>query len=195
MKYINNFFNELGIIFSYVVMLFMAYYFEWEPFGIFVYYLIEITVLLLVYVLLRLREVSKNTKINKKAQPIANILIGIIPLLLIQYLIVGFISVAIDPNESFIEKNLLMTKEVLFAFCSLTFVYLLKAIQMIKIKDRLLIFQNNFLFKVIALSMTNFLGFVLVIGFEMTSLLTVLTIMTAIRIGLEIYLGKTEKLM
>lgn len=176
-------------------MLFMAYYFEWEPFGIFVYYLIEITVLLLVYVLLRLREVSKNTKINKKAQPIANILIGIIPLLLIQYLIVGFISVAIDPNESFIEKNLLMTKEVLFAFCSLTFVYLLKAIQMIKIKDRLLIFQNNFLFKVIALSMTNFLGFVLVIGFEMTSLLTVLTIMTAIRIGLEIYLGKTEKLM
>lgn len=43
--------------------------------------------------------------------------------------------------------------------------------------------------------MTNFLGFVLVIGFEMTSLLTVLTIMTAIRIGLEIYLGKTEKLM
>ncbi|WP_417264683.1 hypothetical protein [Brumimicrobium sp.] len=195
MKYINNFFNELGIIFSYVVMLFMAYYFEWEPFGIFVYYLIEITVLLLVYVLLRLREVSKNTKINKKAQPIANILIGIIPLLLIQYLIVGFISVAIDPNESFIEKNLLMTKEVLFAFCSLTFVYLLKAIQMIKIKDRLLIFQNNFLFKVIALSMTNFLGLILVIGFEMTSLLTVLTIMTAIRIGLVIYLGKTEKLM
>ena len=176
-------------------MLVACYVFDWKPFGIFISYLIEIVVLLFVYVMLRVKDEKRNPRKYRyrKVQPISNLLIGLIPLVLFQYFMIGWMSEIIDPEQNFTKQNLLLTKEVLYAVVSMIVLYSIKAAQIATHKERLFVFQNNFIIKVLALTGTNILGFTLVISLEVKSLLYVLTIMVIIRIIIEIYFGRKMK--
>lgn len=101
----------------------------------------------------------------------------------------------IDPEQKFVAQNLLLTKEVYYAFGSALILYTLKAVSISNNKDRLDVFQENFLFQVLALTATNILGFIIVLGIQIESLLVVLTIMVTIRVTLEIYFSRKMKLI
>lgn len=171
-------------------MLIACYLFDWKSFGIFISYLIEIVVLFFVYSILRLKDEKKNPERYRKAQPLGNLFIGLVPLIVIQYFIIGWISSFIDPEQNFIQNNLLLTKEVYYAVGSFVVLYAIKAVQITNHKERLIVFQDNFLFKVLALTGANILGFLIVVGIEFTSFLPVLTVMVIVRIVLEIYFAR-----
>lgn len=190
MKTFVNHIKEIGIVLSYLWMLVACYLFDWKPFAVFISHLIEIIVLLLVYIVLRIIDERKNPEQSRKAQPIINILIGILPLIVLQYFIIGWMSSFINPEQNFLTQNLLMTKEVYYAFGAMIFLYTINAVQIANHDERLNVFQNNFMFSVLALSGANILGFVLVVGMEVKSLLPILTVMVAVRIALEIYWGR-----
>ncbi|PHR47599.1 MAG: hypothetical protein COA32_06470 [Fluviicola sp.] len=195
MKIIQDYIKEIGIVISYISMLVACYIFDWKPFGIFISYLIEIVVLLFVYVMLRVKDEKRNPRKYRyrKVQPISNLFIGLVPLVLFQYFMIGWMSEFIDPDQNFTKQNLLLTKEVLYAVVSMIVLYSIKAAQITTHKERLIVFQDNFIIKVLALTGTNILGFTLVISLEIKSLLLVLTIMVIIRIIIEIYFGRKMK--
>jgi hypothetical protein len=188
-----NWIKEIGIVLSYISMLVACYLFDWKPFGVFVSYLIETVVLLIVYSIIRSINEKKNSSAHKTAQPLANLLIGITPFLIFQFFMIGWMLSSIDPDHNFINENLLLTKEVFFASASMLLFYSIWAIQIPNHKKRLTIFQDNLIFKVIALSGTNILGFVLVLVIGVTSVLPVLVVMVVARILLEIYFGRKMK--
>ena len=154
MRLIKKHFEEIGIILSYIAMLVATYIFDWKPYAIFISYLVEVIVILLIYVVLRFIDERKNPRRYRKSQPIVNILIGIIPLILFQFFTVGIMASVLNPDENILKHNFILTKKILFAFASFAFIFILKALQMIKNKEILIVFQNNFLFKVITLSPT-----------------------------------------
>lgn len=174
-------------------MLLNCYIFEWKPFGILISYLLEVVVLIILFILFRMKDERMNPDSYRKAQPVSNLLYGMIPLVLFQYFIIGWTASFIDPNQNFLKQDLLLSKEIIFPFCTMLFLYFIKAMQISDHVERLQVFQNNFLFKVLGLAGTSVLGFVLVIGLEITSLLPVLTVMVVLRIVLEIYFGRKMK--
>ena len=153
----------------------------------------EIVVLLLFYSVLRIKGQRKNPEQYRKVQPLGNIFIGIIPLVIFQYLIIGWMTVFLNPEQNFIKQNLLLTKEVYFALGSAVVLYTIKAVQIANYKERLVIFQSNFLFKVLALTGTNIIGLVLIVGIGIKSLFPVLSLMVILRVFLEIYFGRRIK--
>ena len=187
MKRIKQNLKEIGIILSYIYMLVACYLFNWKPFGIFISYLIEIVVLLLVYVTFRIIAEKRNPDQYRKAQPLLTIFIGAIPLVVFQYFIIGWMSGLINPAQNFLKENLLLTKEFLFAFGSSLFLYTIKAFQIISHSERIKVFQHNFLYSILALTATNSLGVLLVFVVGIHSSLPVLTGMVVVRINLEIY--------
>jgi hypothetical protein len=174
-------------------MLVACYFFDWKPFGIFISYLIEIVVLLLFYSLFRVKDEKKNPEQYRKAQPLVNLFIGLVPLILFQYFIIGWTSGFINPEQNFSQQNLLLTKEVFYAFGSVVVLYAIKAVQITNHKERLIVFQDNFLFKVLALTGANSLGFVMVVGIGVDALLPTLTVTVIVRIFLEIYFSRKMK--
>lgn len=174
-------------------MLVACYLFDWKPFGIFISYLIEIVVLLFFYSLFRMKDEKKNPGQYRKAQPLGNLFIGVVPLILFQYFIIGWMSGFINPEQNFIKQNVLLTKEVFYAIGSVVVLYAIKAVQMTNHKERLVAFQDNFLFKVLALTGANILGFVMVVGIGINTLLPTLTVMVIVRILLEIYFSRKMK--
>lgn len=174
-------------------MLVSCYLFDWKPFGVFVSYLIEIVVLLLVYTFFRLREEKKNPDHYRKVQPLANLFIGLVPLIVFQYFIIGWISSFIYPEQNFLKHNLLLTKEMYYSVGSVVVIYVIKALQIKNHTERLIVFQDNFLFKILALTAANISVFVVVVGIGVNSLLPALTVMVIFRIALEIYFAKKMK--
>lgn len=174
-------------------MLISCYLFDWKPFGVFFSYLIEIVALLLVFTVLRTLDERKNPKKYIKEQPINNIFIGVLPLIIFQYFMIGWMSNDLNPDENFIKENLIYTKEVLYGAISVLILYALKAAQISNNQERLNTFQDNFLFRVLALSGANILGFVLIKVIGVTSFITVLTLMVMIRIILEVYFIRKMK--
>jgi hypothetical protein len=174
-------------------MLVACYYFEWKPFGIFIYSLIEIVVLVIIYALLRLKDEKQNPHRYRKSQSIINLFIGLIPMVVFQYFIIGFASVSINPEEDFIEQNLLLSEEVLYVFLAVTVLYVIKVLQISKQQERIRVFQENFLFQVLALSGANTIGFITIIVFDVNSLLPVLTLMVVFRVFLELYFVRRIK--
>jgi len=144
----------------------------------------------LIYTALRMRDEQKRPERYRKSQPIANVLIGIIPLVLFQYFIIGLISGFIHPEENFIQKNMLLTKEVIYAVASTLILYLVKAFQISNQDERLNSFQDSFLYRALALTLTNVVGVLVVFGLGVFSLLPVLTGMVIMRIILEIYFDR-----
>lgn len=186
--------NEIGIAFSYISMLVACYLFDWEPFGVFISYLIEIVVLLGVYVVLRVQDQRKNPSRYRKSQSVLAVIVAVAPLVAFQYLLIGWMSQSIFPKLNFTNQNLLFTKEVFFAFVSLVVLYSVQTFQMKSDAGRLAFFQDNFLFKVLALTATNVLGFFLVMELEVHALLPVFTAMVLVRILLEIYFRRKMNL-
>ncbi len=171
-------------------MLIACYLFDWKPFGIFISYLIEIVVLLFVYAFLRLKDEKKNPERYRKTQPLHTVFIGIVPLILFQYFIIGWMSSHIHPDQHFIKQNLLLTKEVYFALGSMVVFYGIQAAQIADHTERLNVFRDSFLFKILALTVANSIGFILVFSIEVESLLVVVTSMAVLRILLELYFGR-----
>lgn len=193
MNNISNHIKKIGIVFSYIWMLFACYFSDWNPFVVFMSYLIEVVVLLFIYAILRFTDEKKNPRRYRKSQSIINLFIGIVPMVIFQYFIIGWTSLSINPEQSFIENNLFFSKEVLYVIVSIVIFYSVKAFQITIRQERLGYFQENFLFQVMALTVTNTAGFiaVLVIGFK--SLLFVLIIMVVFRIILEFYFSSKMK--
>jgi hypothetical protein len=175
-------------------MLIACYLFDWKPFGIFISYLIEIVVLLFVYSFLRLKDEKKNPERYRKTQPLHNVFIGSIPLIVFQYFIIGWMSSHINPDQHFIQQNLLLTKEVYFAVGSMVVLYAIQAAHIANHAERLNVFRDNFLFKILSLTAANCIGFILVFGIEIESLLVVVTSMVVFRILLEIYVGRKMRI-
>ena len=174
-------------------MLIACYLFDWKPFGIFISYLIEIVVLLFIYAFLRLKDEKKNPDRYRKTQPLHTVFIGIVPLILFQYFIIGWMSSHIHPDQYFIKQNLLLTKEVYFALGSMVVFYGIQAAQITDHTERLNVFRDSFLFKILALTAANCIGFILVFSIEVESLLVVVTSMAVLRILLELYFGHKMK--
>lgn len=182
--------KEFGIVFSYVSMLLMCYLFDWKAYGIFISYLIEVIVLLLFYTFFRVREEKRNPVKYQKYQPILNLYVGIVPLVLFQYFIIGLMTVFIDAGQDFFKTNLLLSKEIYYSVASIVILYFINAVQISENQERIRTFQDDFIFKVMALTGTNILGVVFVLGFEVHSLLIVLAVMVMTRVGLEFYFIK-----
>jgi len=195
MKNIKSHFKEIGITLSYLYMLIACYLFDWKPFGIFISYLIEVVVLFLIYTVLRIRHKNQHPERYRKIQPIVNVFIGIIPLIGVQYLIIGLMAGSIDPGANFLEKDTLLSKEVLYALISTVVLYVIKALQFSDQHERLSVFESNFLYKVFALTITNLAGVLAVIGLGISSLLPVLTVMVIIRIGMEIHFDRKMRMV
>lgn len=187
MKQISKYIKEVGIVLSYTFILVACYFFDGKPFGIFISYLIEVVALFLIYSLLRWIDEKKHPKLYRKSQPLMNLFIGLIPVVIFQYFIIGWISSFINPEENFFKQNLFLSSEVFYIIGSVVVFYSIKALQISNHKVNLRIFQDNFLFNILALSGANIIGFVLVIGFHVDSLLPVLSAMVIFRILLEIY--------
>ena len=182
--------KELGIITSYLLMLIATYLLDWEPFGIFISYLIEIVILLVFYALNRMKDERRNPKRYRNSQPLINVFIGIVPIVLFQYFIIVLMANELNNEQDFLKQNLFSNYQVYFAIGAMFFFYRLKQEQISKSQERIRVFQNNFMFQVLALTSTNLLGFILVFSIGVNSLLFVLSIMVTIRIILEIYFGR-----
>lgn len=174
-------------------MLIACYLLDWKPFGIFISYLIEVVVLVLIFSIIRLKDERENPERYRKVQALGNILIGVIPLIVFQYFVIGWMASFINPEENFIQENLLFTKEFLFAVLFIVILYTINAFQIVNRKERIKVFQDNFLFKVLGITGANILGFVLAVGIEWTSFLPVLTVTVVFRIFLEIYFARKMK--
>lgn len=187
-------FKKIGIILSYLYMLVACYYFNWKPFGLFISYLIEVIVLITFYCVSRVLDENRNPAHYRNSQPLMNIIIGTIPLIIFQYFIIGWMSGMINDEQNFLSKNLLLSKEVIYSFTTMLLIYVIQAIRIRDHKKRLELFQDNFLYKVIGLSATNILGSTLVFGFGVQSLLYVLIGMVVVRIIQEFYFDSRSKL-
>ena len=187
-------FQKTGIILSYLYMLVACYFFNWKPFGIFISYLIEVIVLITFYCISRVLDENRNPAHYRNSQPLMNIIIGTIPLIIFQYFIIGWMSGIISDEQNFLTKNLLLSKETIYSFTTILIIYSIQAVRIKNHKERLKFYQDNFFFKVIALSTTNILGSTLVLGFGIRSLLLVLSGMVIIRIIQEFYVDSRSKL-
>lgn len=190
-----KYFNEIGVILSYLGMLLACYVFDWKPFGIFISYLLEVVALLLVYAVLRMRDQKRNPAYYRNAQPLINVFSAMFLLFTLQYMLISWMTNFIDPQQNAMKQNLLLTKEAFLAIGTTLVLYTLRALQIANHTERIRIFQSNFLFSVLVLSATNIVGFALVTSIENISLLPVLTAMVVVRIGFEFYFGKRMRLV
>lgn len=193
MNYITSYIKELGIVFSYISFSVACFYFEWNPFGIFMFYLIEVVVLLLIYAILRIKDEKEDPRRYRKSQSIVNLFIGITPMIIFQYFIIGWTSLSINPEQNFIESNLFFSKEVFFMTISIVVLYSVKAFQVTNQQEKLRVFQQDFLFQVLMLSGANTLGFFVVLGLGVNSLFITLIIMVAFRMFVEFYFARKMK--
>lgn len=189
MRYI----KEIGITGSYLFMLIACYFFDWKPYGVFMSYLLEVVVLLIVYAYLRFNDEKKHPERYRKSQPLVNLFIGIVPVVFLQYFLIASMSIILDPEKEFNNESFHLSKEVYYAFPPLVFFYLIKAKQISCSKERIFKFQQNFMFEVLALTAVNLVAFIAVIYLDFTTLISVLTVTVIARILLEFYFTKKLK--
>lgn len=157
------------------------------------FYLIEVVVLLLIYAILRIKDEKEDPRRYRKSQSIVNLFIGITPMIIFQYFIIGWTSLSINPEQNFIESNLFFSKEVFFMTISIVVLYSVKAFQVTNQQEKLRVFQQDFLFQVLMLSGANTLGFFVVLGLGVNSLFITLIIMVAFRMFVEFYFARKMK--
>lgn len=189
MKYL----KEIGLFASYLFVLLACYLYDWKPFGVFSSYLFEIILLLFVYSFFRIRDQIKRPKEYKKQNSLGVIIVSVLPLIFIQYLIIGWMSATLDPFQDYFNGNILFTKELIPSFLALLIIYVLKARSISGTANQEKEFKNIFVYKVIMLTITNIIGVVLVLGIGIQSLLFVLTLMVIARILIELYFIKKVK--
>jgi hypothetical protein len=195
MTYIRSHLKEIGIVLSYLWMLVACYVFHWSPVGVFLSYLIETIVLLLVYAVLRTIDENRHPARYRKSQPLTTILIAVVPLALFQYFIIWIVTGYIDGGRATASESILFTREALYAVIACIVAYAIKAIQLTKNDQGLVVFQANFLFSALALTATNLVSLLIVCFTETGSLLVVLTGSVAMRIALEIWFDRKMKLI
>jgi len=168
-------------------MLLACYVFEWKPFIIFISYLVEIIIIAFIYSVVKVMDEKKNPIKKTNAQPIFNLLIGMVPLILFQFFIINVLSNSMDSRQDFFSISILHTKEFLYVVLSLILLYLLKIVQIRDNGSILKEFQSNLILEVLALTGTNILCVILVISLNLNTFIPVLSFMVLFRILLTIY--------
>ena len=187
LKFLWSISDSIGVIFSYLFLLVSCYLFNWDPFMLFFSYLLEIVILVLVLGGIRLIDERRRPEIYRKQQPFVNVLVAMFFFVMLHLFLIWLNTSAFDRYANKHFNELIYSKEVLFAGISMLFFYSLNAIQ---IKDdiaRINTFQSNFFLKVILISLTNFTGLILSLSLEVDSLLVLMSIIVAIRIGFELF--------
>lgn len=178
--------KSISLISSYLILLIASYLGYYKPYGIFISYLIEILVLIGFYSIFRSIDTKKNPSKYRKQQPLINVLIALIPFVFIQFLLIGWTAGLLNPEENFIQTNLILTKEVLYAFLVLIIIYGIEAWKKQDLEQKINTFLDNFFLKILLLSGANLIGSILVLGFGLFKVFPVILIMVLIRIGIEL---------
>jgi len=197
LNFISRYIKELGIVFSYAIMLIACVFLNWEAFAIFISFLIEIVVLFLVYAFLQIKNPQEIADFFISIFHIIKVFIGMITLFLFHYFLIGFLVHMINPNFNILKDNLLLTKEVLYAAGSMLLLYVFNAYQISNYEEKIIAFQNKLIIQVLVLTISNIVAFIALFLLGLSSLFPILTSMVIARIIMELYflnpLIKTEK--
>ena len=192
MKIFSNYFKEIGVVLSYIIVLILYLFFEWEAYIFFSSIFVEVIALFFMVVLLRFIDQKNNPKRYKNAQPIVNKFIATVPFFLFQFFILIEVS---NIGISRFDKNPLLENltDLLWFGLIILVIYVINAIQIKNNSKRINAFNNSFLYKLIALTVINGLSIYLATEFKVESLYIVLIIGISLRILLEIFLAPKFK--
>ncbi len=189
-----SYIKEIGIILSYLATLAFCYFFDWKPFGVFFSYVVEIVVLGILYAILRFKDERINPQKYRKSQSTSTQLMAVLGFSFVQFFLLFFISRKISGSDESIDWVMLFNKEALFTFCIILFFYSLQAFQTRNNSKQTELFLSEFLIKVIILTVANLLGFLAVSQFELKYWFSVLSVMVAFRVVMEIYFERKGRI-
>ena len=183
-----------SIILSYAWLLIAICFLEWEPILFFLSIFLELIALLVVYVIIRFKHQLQQPDRYRKQQPLVNVLIGSIPLILFHLAIITLLAPHFDSNLVFSGRHsFLLSPTFFWLLATNCILYLIQAIQIKQSEIRITLFQQNLLFKALLLTIINLIG-VLVIG-ENSTYVPVLIALTLLRSFIEWRFSKRIQLI
>jgi len=152
-----------GIILSYAWLLIAISFLDWEPILFFLSIYLELISLFVVYCIIRIRDEQLRPAFYRKRQPLLNVFIGIIPLLLFHLAIIALLASSFDSEIVFFGKqNFLFSPTFFILFAIISINYIIQAFQIKQSESRVALFQENFLFKALLLTIINLIGFLVI---------------------------------
>lgn len=182
-----NWINTFGIIASYLFVVFGVYFFDWSVTAIFWAYYLELIVLLITYVIVRTIDRRKNPAKYRKLPDAFNILFASLPLLLLQYLFLKFLTYQVSGESYESIDDMMRSNGGWFTLGVIAFVYTLRTFNIRSIKEKEFELQQNFFLEILALSGTNMLGFIAAAYIEILGTNSILILMLSGRIAIELY--------
>lgn len=176
-----------GIIASYLLVVIGVYVFDWSISAIFWTYYFELIVLLVYYVIIRSIDQHRNPSKYRKLPGALNIFFAAGPLLIIQFLFLSFIEAQLSGDGYKSIYAMMNSNGGWITLSVLVIVYLLRAVNFKSIKEQEFELQQNFFLEILALSGTNMLGFIAAAYIDTVGSITLLSIMIAGRIAIELY--------
>lgn len=188
--------DEIGIFLSYFIILTSSYFVDWNAYGILMSYLFETAILFIFFIGIRLIAEHKNPNRYRKQQSYGNLVYGVVPFFVFQYFILAVsASIINNDNHNYFKLNNLLSYESLFSIGALG-VFYLKKIKDVRNSDAQYdLFMNNFLFKVIVLTVTTLVCLIILTIFDRVSLFVILSATIPIRIGFELFFRKKFEIM
>ena len=182
--------KEIGIIVSYTWLLIAVYFFEWNAIGVFLSFLLEFKILVIVYWMLTLFGDKKN----QRNQPGGNVLMAGFGLALMQYVLIGFVAMTLNDGETYFGNiDIIFNRDTLIAFTVILILYVVRLMKIGNKENRQAFAQENLITQALILTGMNLLAFFFVQIIEPTNPMPILIFVVLARIFLEIYINNWSK--
>lgn len=180
--------KQIGIVLSYSWLILATYLFNWKPFSVFIGFLMEMLVILLLYSFFRIKAQINQPAAFRKVGDLSSIFFGASVFLFFSYKMIEGFSWRLEPDsQDFSFYSLISSKEVLISFAAMFLIYFGRVINLESDLFRELILRQNMMIKILAMSLTTLIPFLLIFEYEFLNFLYILPFVFLGRIVVELY--------
>lgn len=186
--------KQISVILSYTWLFLATYLFNWKPVSIFIGFLMEMFVVLLLYVFFRIKAQQLHPSAFRKVGDLGSIVFAVGAYLFISFLMIKGISGRLDPDvEQMTVLDLILSKELIVSFISMFIIYLFQTLKLDQDIIRELVLRQNIMIKILAMSLTTLIPFLLIYEFELLNFLYLLPFVFLSRIIVELMLKDSSE--
>lgn len=186
--------KTVGILLSYLTVVFGFYFWDWSPLGFFAALYLELVVIVITYVVLRILDKSHNPKKYRKLPDISNIIVALIGALLLQYVFLHVTLTIFNSAGTWDPLELMNRSGGWITLFIIALAYIIDSSDQRTISQKEFDLQQNLFLEILALSGMNVLGFVFINALESIEPSLILLIMFTGRSAIEFYfIRKTEQ--
>lgn len=181
--------KQISVIASYTWILVAIYFFSWKPTSIFIGFVMEMVVLLLLYVVFRIKAQQDSPRAFRKVGDLGPILFGVSIFVFVSYKMIEGFTWRLDPDgnsSNFLE--LISSKELIVSFLGMLVIYLFQTVKLQNDLLRELVLRQNLMIKILAMSLTTLIPFLLIFEFETLNFLFILPFVFLARVIVELLL-------